>query len=387
MSNPHSQHPDDPTHVGSSTNPASSSTPSSAAPSQFAGFRSSFFSGDSSSAAPNSRPSNTSGASTLFSGSYAQSSPNPNSSNPSSSSSTHSPTPSDQTQNLRYNANRRTSVSAESLNPAAFYGASIETPTSNLTPDQLARLNRSVAKNFLFNNLDEDALHRVLGSLQEKTVPAGHVIIKQGDEGDYFYVVERGEVEYSVDGKAVGKAGSGASFGELALMYNAPRAATVTATTESVLWALDRMTFRRILLDKTAIKRRMYEDFLKEVPILRSLDTYQLSKLADALSTESFEAGKQIIKQGDIGDKFYIVESGEAVVTKKDGEEDKEEKVVQELKKGSYFGEVALLNDLPRQATVTAKTKVSVVCLDKAGFQRLLGPVVDVLKAHDPTQH
>lgn len=90
---------------------------------------------------------------------------------------------------------------------------------------------------------------------------------------------------------------------------------------------------------------------LKDVPILSSLDTYQLSKLADALSSETFEPGAQIIKEGDIGDKFYIVENGDAEVTKKS------EGKVQDLAKGSYFGEVALLNDLPRQATVTAKPR------------------------------
>lgn len=373
MSNPSStQHPDDPTHVSPSNSSASSSSSEksgAANSSPFAGFRSNVFGGtntEPSRAArvPAARPPHSSGASTLFSGSYTGSGPSAGSN-----------------ESFRYNANRRTSVSAESLNPAAFQGAAVEALTCQLTPEQLDRLNKSVAKNFLFNNLDEDALHRVLGSLKEKKVKAADIIIKQGDEGDYFYIVESGAVEYLVNDGVVGKGGPGASFGELALMYNSPRAATVKATADSVLWALDRMTFRRILLDKTATKRRMYGDFLKDVPILSSLDNYQLSKLADALFSESFEAGTEIIKEGDVGDKFYIVESGEAEVTKKS------QGKVQELSKGSYFGEVALLNDLPRQATVTAKTKVSVVYLDKAGFQRLLGPVVDVLKAHDPTQH
>lgn len=375
-------HPEDPTHVGPSGSAAAPSATSSTEPSSepagfgsFAGFRSNMFGGNSTESHPPraaaARPPHSSGESLLFSGSYAGA---PVGGQEESGNNLQAP-------NFRYNANRRTSVSAESLNPAAFHGAAIEAPICQLTPEQLSRLNKSVAKNFLFNNLDNDALHRVLGSLKEHKASSGEVIIKQGDEGDYFYVVESGAVEYLVNDQVVGKGGPGASFGELALMYNSPRAATVKATSDSVLWALDRMTFRRILLDKTATKRRMYGDFLKDVPILSSLDTYQLSKLADALSSETFEPGAQIIKEGDIGDKFYIVENGDAEVTKKS------EGKVQDLAKGSYFGEVALLNDLPRQATVTAKTKVSVVYLDKAGFQRLLGSVVDVLKAHDPTQH
>lgn len=377
MTNPSEKHPDDPTHVTSAaaTAPAhdesalaSTGENNKAAPSSspFSGFKSGF--SDLSASSARSRPPH-SGSASLFSSSFG-------------GGATASAAAAAAAGSARqYNANRRTSVSAESLNPANFSGASIEAPTCSLTPAQLDRLNKSVAKNFLFNNLDEDSLHRVLGSLQEKSAKKGDVIIKQGDEGDFFYVVESGAVQYIVDGEAVGKAGPGGSFGELALMYNAPRAATVSALEDSVLWALDRVTFRRILLDKTASKRKMYGEFLKDVPILSTLDSYQLSKLADALFSETFEPGQEIIKEGDVGDKFYIVESGEAVVTKKD------EGKVQELKKGSYFGEVALLNDLPRQATVTASTRLRVVFLDKAGFQRLLGSVVDVLKAQDPTQH
>lgn len=282
---------------------------------------------------------------------------------------------------INFNANRRTSVSAESLTPTSFTGASFEPSTSTLTPAQIERLNKSVGKNFLFSNLDEESLKSVLSALHEKKVSSGTDVIKQGDEGDFFYIVESGTLDFKVNGEKVGSAGSGSSFGELALMYNAPRAATVTATSDAVLWALDRMTFRRILLDKTSTKRKLYGEFLKEVPVLSVLDSYELSKLADAMSSEVYEPGQVVIKEGDVGEQFYIIESGEAEVSKEG------EGIVQDLTKGGYFGEIALLNDLPRQATVTSKTKLRLVTLDKSAFQRLLGPVVDILKRQDPTQN
>lgn len=281
---------------------------------------------------------------------------------------------------INFNANRRTSVSAESLNPTSFSGASFE-PNNNkhLTPAQLERLNKSVGQNFLFSNLDDEARKSVLSALEEKQVTAGSIVIKQGDEGDFFYIVEKGSLDFTVNGENVGTAEPGSSFGELALMYNAPRAATVTANSDSVLWALDRLTFRRILLDKTSAKRKLYGNFLKEVPILRGLDSYSISKLADALSTEVYDPNQVVIKEGDVGEQFYIVEDGEAEVTKDS------EGVVQTLTKGGYFGEIALINDLPRQATVTSKTKLRLVTLDKSAFKRLLGDVIDILKKHAPT--
>lgn len=169
---------------------------------------------------------------------------------------------------------------------------------------------------------------------------------------------------------------SGGSFGELALMYNSPRAATVISTeASSTLWALDRITFRRILMDSTFERRRLYESFLEEVPLLSTLTKYERSKIADALEAQKFPAGTTIIKEGDAGEAFYLLESGEADAFKVGTESP-----VRAYKKGDYFGELALLNDAPRAASVISKTEVKVATLGKDGFQRLLGPVESIMR-------
>ena len=150
-------------------------------------------------------------------------------------------------------------------------------------------------------------------------------VISQGDAGDFFYVVEKGSFDVHVNpsgtiqrgpdglGDKVGNIQAGGSFGELALMYNAPRAATVISVeAPCTLWALDRITFRRILMESTFARRRMYESFLEEVPLLSSLTPYERSKIADALETQKFAPGEIIIKEGDPGHSFYLLESGEA---------------------------------------------------------------------------
>lgn len=211
-------------------------------------------------------------------------------------------------------------------------------------------------------------------------------IISQGDAGDYFYVVEKGTFDVYVNptgtvqpgpdgmGEKVGTIESGGSFGELALMYNAPRAATiVSAEAGCMLWALDRMTFRRILMESTFARRRMYESFLEDVPLLSSLTPYERSKIADALETQKFSAGQEIIKEGDPGHSFFLLESGEADALKGDAK-------VLHYKKGDFFGELALLNDAPRAASVVASSDVKVATLGKNAFQRLLGPVEGILR-------
>ncbi|EGW33552.1 camp-dependent protein kinase regulatory subunit [Spathaspora passalidarum NRRL Y-27907] len=281
---------------------------------------------------------------------------------------------------IAFNANRRTSVSAEALNPAKLKSESWKPPVNNLSAEEEATLAQNLKNNFLFKQLDAQSKRTVLAALSSRHFPKDTVIIKQGDEGDYFYIIEKGTVDFYVNDAKVNSSGEGSSFGELALMYNAPRAATAIAATDVTCWALDRLTFRRILLEGTFNRRLMYEDFLKGVKVLESLSDHERSKLADALWTEMYHAGDKIVTEGDQGENFYLIESGNCDVYSQSGGH------LARLTKGDYFGEVALLNDLPRQATVQALDNVIVATLGKSGFQRLLGPAVDVLKAQDPTK-
>lgn len=282
---------------------------------------------------------------------------------------------------VAFNANRRVSVSAEAMNPDKFKTDLWKPPVNDLSAQQRSELAKTLSLNFLFQQLDATAKATVVAALQKKQFAAGTEIITQGDVGDYFYIIESGTVDFYVNGTKVNTLGDGSSFGELALMYNSPRAATAVAAGPVTCWALDRATFRRILLEGTFNRRIMYEDFLKDVKVLAGLSHQERSKLADALSTEMYHAGQQIVTEGESGDKFYLIESGTCEISKKDSG------VIDTIGKGKYFGEVALLNDLPRQATVTALDNVIVATLDKLGFTRLLGPALDVLRKHDPTAH
>lgn len=290
-----------------------------------------------------------------------------------------------------YGLGRRTSVSAESLNPTSSGSDSWEPPHHPKTPEQITRLKTAVSGNFLFSHLDDEQSQTVLNALVEKPVPAKDIkVIVQGDAGDFFYIVEEGSFDVYIHpagslqsgsegmGTKVNTIGPGGSFGELALMYNAPRAATVISTEPSTLWALDRITFRRILMDSAFQRRRMYEAFLEEVPLLSSLKPYERSKIADALDTIKHPAGETIIKEGDPGESFYLLESGEAEAYKQGVDHP-----VKKYKRGDYFGELALLDNKPRAATVVSKTAVKVAQLGRDGFKRLLGPVQDIMRRTD----
>merc|ERR1719443_1938769 len=144
------------------------------------------------------------------------------------------------------------------------------------------------------------------------------------------------------------------------------------ATTQGICWQLDRETFNYIVKESAVRQREAYESFLAKVPLLANMDAYERSQLADALTSQKFSGGANIVEQGSNGDTFYIIESGEAAAIK-DGSE------VMQYKSGDYFGELALLRNQPRAATVKAKTEVKALSLEARSFKRLLA-VNDILE-------
>lgn len=249
----------------------------------------------------------------------------------------------------------------------------------------MAALMESVKSNVLFQHLEPSELNQVLDAMFEVTPKAGEVVIQQGDEGDNFYVIDKGTVEVLItnsDGgepEHISDINDGGSFGELALIYGTPRAATIKAKTDCHLWAIDRDTYRRILMGSTIRKRKTYEQFLEKVKLLQSLDKWERLSVADALEPAYFKDGEVVMKQGDVGDAFYIIEDGECSVTRTNDEGETGE--VNKLKVADYFGEVALLKpDGKRLATVTAVGDCKLAKLDRDRFERVLGPCVDILK-------
>merc|ERR1719188_1645249 len=102
--------------------------------------------------------------------------------------------------------------------------------------------------------------------------------------------------------------------------------------------------------------------------------------IADALKVEEFNGeGTEIIKQGDAGDKFFVCLEGECIA-KKAFIPGGEQKVVMTHKAGDYFGELSLIKNEPRAASVVTSAPIKLLSMDRKTFKRLLGPMEDVLR-------
>ena len=253
------------------------------------------------------------------------------------------------------------------------------------TESQKETIKKKCLQSFIFNSLEDADFIKVIDAFEEKKFNAGDYVIKEGEQGDVVYLVDTGELDCE---KTFKKGDNptylktyypGESFGELALLYNAPRAATIKAKTDSLLWALDRQCFNNIVKDAAIKKREKYENTLKKVELLKQLDPYELGQICDALKMETVTAGTRIINQDEEGDKFYILDDGKAHAAKV-LEPGKPEESVLDYEKGGYFGELALLKNEPRAASVIADTDCKLLTLDRMAFKRLLGPLENLLQ-------
>eukprot|EP01043_Picozoa_sp_COSAG02_P010656 COSAG02_NODE_379_length_23528_cov_140.781510_12_plen_1640_part_00 len=284
---------------------------------------------------------------------------------------------------------RRTSVSAEVFNSmaqqaaqtAAGGGATAEVArrrTREMSPEMRARALEEMSKNLLFNSIREAERLRIVDSMFDVEKHAGEDVITQGADGDNFYIIDRGVLEVFLQGVQgpVKRYDNVGSFGELALMYSQPRAATVRAAGDCLLWAMSRHTYQHMMRESEQAKRSEIQGFLERVSLFDSLQdeagSHQLASLTDLCiddgAQRTYVAGDCICKQGEEGDEFFILKSGaaQAHVTGKGK--------VRDYQAGDYFGEKALMNDSGRRAaTIVATSAAQCLVVPGREFKNLLG--------------
>ena len=272
---------------------------------------------------------------------------------------------------------RRVDIFSQGFNPEATY----EAPCHAKTERAKSMLETTLKNHFLFSSLTDDDRKMVISAFEPETVDANQDIITQGDtEADWFYILESGTCSALKNGRKVKTYQGQGSFGELALLYSAPRAASIRADTNASVYKLDRETFRHALAKSEHSNNQLARDSLNQVKMLDRLSPSDRRCLADAVKLERFPAGQLIIAKGAEGNVFYMILKGTVEMTDIDGEVT----TVQRSKDSdtSYFGELALIKNAPRACNVTAKTDVDCLALNRADFLKMLGPLQEVMKSN-----
>ncbi|XP_059098241.1 cGMP-dependent protein kinase, isozyme 2 forms cD5/T2-like isoform X2 [Tigriopus californicus] len=207
----------------------------------------------------------------------------------------------------------------------------------------------------------------------KKTEPRKPIVIV------IFDVPKEGKVEVSREGKFLSILPAGKVFGELAILYNCKRTATIKAATDCKLWAIERQVFQTIMMRTSLMRQEEHTKFLKSVPSFMNLPEETLNKLADVLEETTYAQGDYIVRQGAGGDTFFIISKGRVKVTKHDSEKN-DEKFIRNLHKGDFFGEKALQGEEKRTANIVADDVEGVTCLviDRESFHHLISNLEDI---------
>ncbi|CAE7947433.1 TPK3 [Symbiodinium sp. KB8] len=217
-------------------------------------------------------------------------------------------------------------------------------------------IREALCSHFIFSSIGQQQLEGVVDVMTRANVAKDEVIIKQGDDGDRYYIVAEGEFAIDVGGTRVATRGPGTSFGELALMYNTPRAATVRALVPSVVWVLDRQTFRRSVMAATEARRDAVRRDLLASPLFSALPLAVVELLADAASELSLHKGDVVYPKGSACDSVYLVRSG-TVELRNLGPH----KAAVQVTQGEVFGERSLFGAKHRWGEVGVVSDSAVV--------------------------
>eukprot|EP00388_Colpodella_angusta_P015078 GDKJ01037441.1.p1 GENE.GDKJ01037441.1~~GDKJ01037441.1.p1 ORF type:complete len:497 (-),score=132.04 GDKJ01037441.1:223-1713(-) len=303
---------------------------------------------------------------------------------------------------VTYARRRRENVFAEHVEEEANWTP----PNYPKSEDEKDFIRKTLRVNAIFGNPDGSEVEGeelLINACFSRELSKGDIAIEQGAEGNEWFIVaegelhcfvrfphwnpeERGDNDHEIYGKRVLVYHPGMTFGELALLYNAPRAATITVVSEKAkVWVLDRQTFKQTLIKAQKALRNEQLTALQTFPLFEYLTRYEQLRIADALEVRTFEAGERIIQEGSDGTEFYLLYEGTCRCLKKDKDTGEEKECFRNLTKGDYFGEISLLKKAPCAASVYAIEESKCFALPKESFLRLIGPLDEVLRRNMET--
>ncbi|CAG9832514.1 unnamed protein product [Diabrotica balteata] len=275
---------------------------------------------------------------------------------------------------------QRAGISAEPQSEASILELSKQTFTVHPKDESSRELIKSaILDNDFMKNLELTQIREIVDCMYPEEYKTNDIIIQEGDVGSIVYVLEEGKVEISRENKILHHLDPGKVLGELAILYNCQRTATIKAHTDCKLWAIERQCFQTIMMRTGLIRQAEYTDFLKSVPIFKTLPEDTLIKISDVLEETIYANGDYIIRQGARGDTFFIISKGKVKVTRKMPNSNTEE-FIRTLGKGDFFGEKALQGDDLRTANVIVDDPegVTTLVIDRETFNQLISNLDEI---------
>lgn len=255
--------------------------------------------------------------------------------------------------------------------------SSFQAPVFHKSKGDMQFLRQAIGQNFVFSHLSERQLGTMLDAFEKKEYPEKQTMIQQGQEGDFFFFVGAGELHFEIDSLHAGTIGEGASFGDLALLYESPSAASVITDTSCILFRLDQSTFRYIMQTQREQAEHEKRTLLEGIPFLKDLDKTDVSRLADAMIPRRFTSNECLAAKGATGNTFCVVCEGKIRVTNMElGKTSYED---HDVGPGEYFGESIFTGDKVYSAHFYGKTNGMVLSINKQRFASTCGDFLKLI--------
>lgn len=250
------------------------------------------------------------------------------------------------------------------------YMENFERVQKKVTKEDIDFIMRSLKESFVFFNLNDSEFEEIIASMFYGFVKEKEYVFKQDDESNCFFLIANGAFEVEISGVVKKTMRKGSCFGELGLLYNAKRSASLRAKEDSYVWGIERRIFKKII---QAINISEYEEnrsFIDKVVLFDGLTSMQKDNLASNITTQKFLPGQNIVNKGEKADSFYLIKSG--VVECFDGD-----KFIRELQQGDSFGEQALYEDGHRTLTVKSKGESRCMAISREILVSVFGNNID----------
>jgi len=251
----------------------------------------------------------------------------------------------------------------------------------------------------LLSGLSGDELESFMDSLKLREIAAGNYIFKSGDAGDCLYLIGMGSVGMEAplaSGKKriYSRLSDGDFFGEHAFMARTAHHDQAIAETDTSVLMIDRNTFDGWVEKHPAIQSTVEDFYRKRVlarvlaitPVFEGVPPEARMALADKFRLQTYESGSEIVKEGESGDVFYLIRSGHVKISTRGMRNQGEPVELGSMGEGSFFGEVSLLTDKPRTATVVAEDGLELMELTRDDFRSIVTDFPSVLKVVEAYQ-
>jgi CRP-like cAMP-binding protein len=227
-------------------------------------------------------------------------------------------------------------------------------------------------------------LTEVAGELEVRTAAPGDVVLQEGADGDEMFFIFEGTVSITKrqQSRPV-RITAPAYFGELALLFSEPRSATVRCENRCSFYVLSRVALHRIMQKFPRVITKVYttaqeatnlkRHFIKKIPLFHTMCSNEefLANMQLALESTSVAPGEFILRQGDVSDgRMFAIAHGHAEIRKVKQAGEPAQRVAA-LSTGAMFGEIALLLDTPRVASVLAVGHCHLYTLSRDAFETL----------------